>query len=152
MNWEAIGAIGETLGATGVIVTLLYLTTQLRQNTRVLRAASVDSSTKIANDGRASLYADPELTAIYDKGLAGVESLTDIERIRFRLVMANALNSSWNAYAQSQLGGRQLWDAQKLTTGRLLKEPGGVWYWETYKGEFDLDFQSEVDQLVKRDS
>ena len=76
MNWVAIGAIGETLGATGVIVTLLYLATQLRQNTRALRAASVDSSTKIANDGRASLYADPELTAIYAKGLLALSRST----------------------------------------------------------------------------
>jgi hypothetical protein len=37
MNWEAIGAVGETLGAAGVIITLVYLATQLRQNTRALR-------------------------------------------------------------------------------------------------------------------
>jgi hypothetical protein len=33
MNWEAIGAIGEVLGALAVIVTLVYLAVQIRQNT-----------------------------------------------------------------------------------------------------------------------
>ena len=33
MNWEALGAIGETAGAIGVIVTLLFLIKQLRDNT-----------------------------------------------------------------------------------------------------------------------
>jgi hypothetical protein len=29
MNWEAIGSIGEAVGAIGVIVSLLYLATQM---------------------------------------------------------------------------------------------------------------------------
>ena len=33
MNWEAIGAIGEVLGAAAVVVTLGYLAVQIRQNT-----------------------------------------------------------------------------------------------------------------------
>ena len=36
MNWEAIGAIGEVVGAGAVVVTLLFLITQLRQNTKSL--------------------------------------------------------------------------------------------------------------------
>ncbi len=40
MNWDAIGAIGEIAGAAGVILTLVYLTSQLRQNTRALRTSA----------------------------------------------------------------------------------------------------------------
>ena len=40
MEWEAIGAIGEVGGAVGVIVTLIYLAGQLRQNTKALRTGS----------------------------------------------------------------------------------------------------------------
>ena len=31
MNWEAIGAIGEMLGSTAVLITLVYLAIQVRQ-------------------------------------------------------------------------------------------------------------------------
>ena len=41
MNWEAIGAVGELLGAIGVIVTLGYLAVQIRQNTRATGASTV---------------------------------------------------------------------------------------------------------------
>ena len=34
MSWEAIGAIGEILGAVAVVVSIIYLTTQIRANTR----------------------------------------------------------------------------------------------------------------------
>jgi len=33
VNWEAIGAVGESLGAIAVLVTLAYLAVQVRQNT-----------------------------------------------------------------------------------------------------------------------
>ena len=36
VNWEAIGAIGEILGAIAVVTTLIFLTIQLRQNTRAV--------------------------------------------------------------------------------------------------------------------
>ena len=37
MNWEAVGAAAELLGAIGVIASLLYLATQIRQSTRTAR-------------------------------------------------------------------------------------------------------------------
>jgi len=44
MNWEAIGAIGEVLGALGVIVTLVYLAFQIRQNTSALKLNAEQSA------------------------------------------------------------------------------------------------------------
>lgn len=37
MSWNAIGAIGETPGAIAVLVTLIYLSVQLRQDTKAIR-------------------------------------------------------------------------------------------------------------------
>ena len=36
MNWEALGAIGEIVGAVAVIATLAYLAVQIRQNSLAL--------------------------------------------------------------------------------------------------------------------
>ena len=51
MNWEAIGAVGEVLGALGVIATLSYLAVQIRQNTRTVRSATHQASVG-RSDGR----------------------------------------------------------------------------------------------------
>ena len=32
MNWDAIGALSELLGATAVVVSIIYLALQVRQN------------------------------------------------------------------------------------------------------------------------
>ena len=37
MNWDAIAAIGELVGATAVVFSLLYLAVQLRQSTKFAR-------------------------------------------------------------------------------------------------------------------
>ena len=38
MNWEAIGAVAEVCGALAVLVTLIYLAVQIRQQNQVARA------------------------------------------------------------------------------------------------------------------
>ena len=43
MNWDAIGAIAELLGAVGVIATLAYLAQQIRQNTSTVRSSAAAS-------------------------------------------------------------------------------------------------------------
>lgn len=43
MNWEAMGALGEIVGAAAVVVTLVYLSVQVRQNTR-----SMDENRELA--------------------------------------------------------------------------------------------------------
>ena len=37
MNWEALGALSELIGAIAVVLTLIYLAVQIRQNTRAIR-------------------------------------------------------------------------------------------------------------------
>jgi hypothetical protein len=43
LNWEAIGAVGEVVGAAGVIASLVYLAVQIRHNTRSVEAATYQS-------------------------------------------------------------------------------------------------------------
>ena len=148
MTIQDWGSIGEILGAIATIATLIYLALQIRQNTRALQAASMDSTIQAANDIRASLFSDPEITLIYRQGLQNIEALSDVDRERFRLIMTNALWAFWNTYAQSQLGGGKSWQSQKKIAGRFLSEPGGAWFWDNYRNEFEPEFQAEIDGIL----
>ena len=44
MNWDAVGAIGEIIGAIAVLATLAYLAIQIRQNTEAQRAQTHQQS------------------------------------------------------------------------------------------------------------
>jgi len=45
MNWDAIGAVGEILGALAVFASLIYLALQIKQNTQSLRASAKHEAT-----------------------------------------------------------------------------------------------------------
>jgi hypothetical protein len=61
MNWEAIGAIGEVLGAIAVFISLSYLALQIKSNTASMEATSRH---RVANEYRdwirAFHFANPE--------------------------------------------------------------------------------------------
>ncbi len=43
MDWNALGAIGELVGAVAVLITVGYLAVQIRQNTRALESSALNS-------------------------------------------------------------------------------------------------------------
>ena len=87
MNWEAVGAIGEVLGAIGVIATLGYLAVQIRQNTESLRATSELGLSQQSAGWMSRMAAQPELSRIYDAAAEDPTSLTPEEISRFRWVV-----------------------------------------------------------------
>jgi len=92
MNWDAIGAVGEILGAIAVFVTLLYVAVQIRQNTKALRI----SSSSYINDALANLQgairSDADFADIWLRGCQSVVALTEIERARFSSHLLEMLN------------------------------------------------------------
>ena len=49
MNWNAIGAVAELVGASGVIASLLYLAVQIRQSTKQSIAEQVPEKIRQIN-------------------------------------------------------------------------------------------------------
>jgi hypothetical protein len=43
VNWEAISAIGQIVGAIAVVISLIYVAREIRRNARTERVASMDS-------------------------------------------------------------------------------------------------------------
>ena len=92
MNWEAIGAIGEIVGAAAVIITLIYLASQVRtarkatlDQNRLTRSAAIREiilSTANNDNLRAAQMNNWGLSDYYDSLAAelGVDSVEDVHR------------------------------------------------------------------------
>ena len=65
MNWDAIGAIAELLGAVGVIVTLAYLAQQISQNTRTVRSSAAAALAQTNNSVGLALVQDADVNRIW---------------------------------------------------------------------------------------
>ena len=45
MNWEAIGAVAEVIGVAAILLSLIYVSVQIRQSNKIAQApAGTDSS------------------------------------------------------------------------------------------------------------
>jgi hypothetical protein len=151
MDWNAVGAIGEIIGALAVFLTLGYLAVQIRQNTKAVRASALDSSVHAVNAVRVAMFESAEVTALYRKGLEAFDELDDDERMRFRLLVHTILWSVWNIYAQTEYGGlsSSTWEAQVPLLDRILNSRGGLWFWNEYQMEFEETFRKEVSKVIK---
>jgi hypothetical protein len=106
MNWEALGAIGEIIGAAAVLATLFYLAAQIKMQNRQLEKsndhARAQTSVQI-NDQALEfvdiLMRDKEFVEIYRKGLSN-QPLNENEVVQFSYFivrMAGLLESNVTA-------------------------------------------------------
>jgi hypothetical protein len=61
MNWEAIGAVGEILGAVAVLITLVYLAYQIKQYTAATLAATNSAYADAGREFSTAIATCPEL-------------------------------------------------------------------------------------------
>ncbi|MEO0437924.1 MAG: hypothetical protein AAF098_13545 [Pseudomonadota bacterium] len=67
MNWDAVSALGEWVGALAVLATLVYLALQIKQSSQSTRAnIELDASRQLAHLV-ARVSADSNLKRIYDE-------------------------------------------------------------------------------------
>ena len=159
MNWEAIGAIGEVVGAIGVVVTLGYLAYQIRQNTiqlehstRTAKAAAVNASNVALRENRQSIFESAEMSDIFLRGNAEPTDLSEAHLLRYRLVMQNVTEAMLDIYAQTAVTdfSPETWESQGVTlVRRVLGTPGGRWFWATYADNYPAVFRAEVDGILR---
>jgi hypothetical protein len=103
MSIQDLGAIGEFVGSIAVLVTLVYLAVQIRQNTRHIASASLQGLSDRAENRLLLVASDAELSRIWMTLLEGGELSMD-ERPRAFMVFASWVNDLEDAYRQFTLG------------------------------------------------
>ena len=151
MNWEAIGAVGELVGAAGVIATLGYLAFQIRQNTRQMQASVANASARALRDARRSVYESAEVTEIWLKGMSHPDELSENDFYRFRILMQNAIDSIWDIHSQTKMTdlSTEIWDSQGVTVvERIVASPGGRRIWTQFRNTYPSEFSVEIDRIL----
>ena len=105
MNWEAISAIGETTGAVAVVISLLYLAVQIRQNTNQIKSSiaatelsAFERNIASGNRMREFFLLNPGLLEIYLKGRESYVNLATNEKIKFDMIVRNVFSEIQGAY------------------------------------------------------
>ena len=138
MNWEAIGAIGELAGAGAVVATLVYLSLQIRENSRQLRVTSINAMNELINYGFDPIYSSDRNTDAWLTGLSAPDELSEQDRQLFELFMGRLMNSFQTAmtqHGQEGLGQRDFERYMGVYKG-VLETPGGQRWLSTIGNEF----------------
>ncbi len=145
MNWEAIGAIGEIVGAFAVVLTLAYLAIQIRQNSNLAKATirehRTDSSQKV-------IFAVSDIADLIVKRQEGAE-LSSAETLKINLIF-RAMYRDWEGYAYQKHTGLlddSEWKAIQETWRDVLTNEIARESWNQYKQQYSEILQRYVDEL-----
>ncbi len=111
MSWEAISGIAETVGAFGVIVSLIYVGVQIRQNTIASRASNYQQWVDTQVSVNRGLSDEPGVTELVDRANTDFASLSNAELLRLQMVFYNHF-TQWNvAFTNNKLSlvDREKW-------------------------------------------
>lgn len=127
MNWEAIGAVGEIVGAAAVVATLLYLGRQVRDNSRQVKLNTTQSYASLVQDGWAPIYNTPETIRIWHQGHDHPDGLNEEELKTYYLFMDRLINNAIPLIAHFEEGvlSRTEFEHYKDHYFQMVSTPGG---------------------------
>jgi hypothetical protein len=128
VNWEAAGAIGEIGGAVAVVITLIYLSKQIRANSTQLEVSSVTDIASLYNEAFMPIYNDEHSMSIWVDGLYAPDALTEKETAVFDLFVFRLFNPFevvLTHYSKGTLDEATLEGYANRMHGMVLGTPGG---------------------------
>ena len=123
MNWEAIGAIGEVTGSLAVVISLLYLAVQLKQNTSATKSAARFESGRYWSTEAMHGALNPDIARITATALRDAKELTDEERERWIYWITQAFlirDTMYQEYVEG-LFPEDLWSTHKEVMKGMLR-------------------------------
>jgi hypothetical protein len=106
LNWEAISAIGQVVGAVAVVISLIYVASEVRRNTRATQLAAMRSMHDAFNRWIQQLGQYPQLAEVYYRGLHDSESLQPTDFVRFSFdFLRRCITSKRRAISKNVCGG-----------------------------------------------
>lgn len=149
VNWDAIGAVGEILGAAAVVVSLAYLAMQIRTQNRESRLAAMH---EISVSFREAIgkFTTEDMSKIAVRANANFDDLTDDEALRFVATFGGLFRAWEEAFIQHDEGrlDQRSWDAMSRYYLLALSADGAQRAWGLRKDYLDADFVKLVDQLT----
>lgn len=159
MTLVDLANIAQLVSAGAVIVSLVYLAIQIRQNTiqiransRVARLALQEDFVATQQESMMRLAENPELYRIWRLGSTAPERMSDEERERFGMLLFSQMYR-YAMMVQAREIDPLAQDRALLQLGLMLRLPAFRSWWERqrYLFAFDAAFVAIIDERIARD-
>ncbi len=151
INWDAVGAIAELLGALGVIATLLYLIRQISQNTAATRSAAAGAYWEGSLEIAKALAQDPVLNKLFFAYMDEPEKFDRDEEMRahnMASIFLHAMEQARDLYIENTLS-KDKWEGRRKQLIWLATKPGFKRYWDEWRAVHNQVFTDLVDECMQ---
>ena len=147
MTIQDLGSIGEFVGAIAVVVSLVYLAYQIRQNTHAVRSSAQEEILRDMQGFISLVASDSDTAEFYELGLADSSDLSRAERLRFSLILTRFFYSFGRMYYLHCEGtlDPETWEAQKEILRWMIKQPGVKRWWPSARSQIPASFADFVE-------
>jgi len=149
MNWNALAAIAELLAAMGVLVSLLYLAHQIKQNTLVGRSMARQGISSLAVAGGAFFAENKEVTELLFRALNG-DPPDGPEGLRLQAACYMIMRQYENIHYQSDLGmlSQSEWTGFRENLKLFYRTDLFRNYWPQEAHLFSPSYRAEVEAII----
>ena len=152
MSLEQLSYLAQIVGSVGVIVSLLFVGSQIRQNTRALERNEHNSTMAQWTVIRQAIATDRDMAELMTSGLGGERTLDAADQLRLGQMLQECAWASFHIWDRTQRGvfPKGTFEATAgVYLGDLLRTPGGRAWWGSAKhGGFMPKFVADVDVLL----
>jgi len=154
MNWDAIIAISQLIAAVGVILSLVFVGSQIKQNTRALQRAEHNSTMEQWTVIRQAIAQNRDIAELMTAGLQGERALDSADQLRLEQMLAEQAWAAFHIWDRTQRGifPKGTFEATGgALLATLLKTSGGATWWRSAKNAgygFQPRFVAEVDAIL----
>ena len=149
---QALGSLGEFVGALAVVTSLIYLARQMIQNTTSVRAASFNSMVQNSIGLLEHAFRDSEFADFLHRAENDPASLRPEEVVRWDAYMTAVYRHFGNLVYQYRVGAldQQMWEAYMRTLEVHLRVPSwGAWFME-HQELFSDALRIEVERIMEK--
>ena len=150
MELGELANYAEVVGGVAVLISLIYVAFQIRQNTSVVRTSNyADLSFKISEFNQL-IAVHPDLADIYIRGLESYDQLSDIEKTRFNMSISRLMQAVQAMFHLRQRGyiDGKLAQTNFDSVALFLAAPGLQEWWQDNNRWWESDFQQLVNEMI----
>jgi hypothetical protein len=150
MTIQDWGAIGEMIGGFAIIISLIYVGFQIRQNTKANQISAAHSYLDTQNGYVGLINLSGRLADILHRGVDDMSELQGGDAIQFSAFHDQSFSSFQTFYIDWREGvlDDRLWDYYKHTIADLMFHHGIQTWWSNRKDWYDSEFQAYIEETA----
>ncbi len=151
MDITILAAWGEFIGGIAVVVSLIYLASQIRQNSQMLRTSAASTTAHLHTSQNIVLAQDAETSRIFFAGCSDPDSLSPEEHNRFISMLSFQVQGMHQSFEfhEKGVGTEASWCWTDSGMRWFAAQPGfGAWWTDNGWG-YMPSFREYVGQLIR---